>query len=157
MMVARMAVNDEGPAALTCSKCGKPITRVTWSMYKKKCKACHEKDVALNHLDKRVSLPAMLFVWFIIYGYMFLSTWLGGLAHPEHYYSSTIISYGIITIACYVAGVTACFFFVRAIARQKREKPEVHAAQRWFPIAIHAVVLIATGIFMMMIIIFFVI
>jgi hypothetical protein len=146
MMVAQMAVSDEGSAALTCSKCGKPITRVTWSMYKKRCRTCHEKNVALNKVDTRVSFPAMLYVLCIMYGHVFLSSWLDGLAHPENYYSSTTITNGICTIGCYVVGATACMFFVRAIARQKREKPEVYAAQRWFPIIFHAAILIVTAI-----------
>jgi len=129
-----------------CRKCHVPISETAWKYYGKKCKPCREKDAIYNKMDKHISIPSILYPLCILYGHIFLYDYLHGIFHPGSSNPSLIISYAVEAIICYVGGLIACIFFVWAVIRQKREKPDVYKAQRWYSIILHVVVVVASAI-----------
>jgi len=129
-----------------CKKCHALISKETWSKYEKRCKDCHQKDITLHQVDKRISAPAMLYTLCIIYGHTFLGEYLSLSNQPFPADPSIIITNLVAAITSYAIGMAMCILFTMSVHKRKKEQPEVDAAQRWYPILIHSVVLVATVI-----------
>ena len=138
-------------AAFECKTCHAPVSQEAWSKYGKRCKDCYDKHRERSQIDRSMGFHSLLYVLCITYGHVFFGSYLTGITHPGSAISAVIIASEIGAIMCYAIAAIAFVFFARAVHRLKLERPNTYAAQRWYPIFVHAAVAVVSVVWLFVI------